>query len=103
MVSQRFAFMGLIAPALMFLGTSVPVSAQNLQETHSFMTGKWQRIADFPDPHEEMFGAAANGKLYVFGGFIPFWKVAGSFSNTTPVPISGLRKSTCRVPRTTWR
>src|SRR5947199_161936 len=74
MSSQRFVLPSLLASALLFVG--LPATAQQ-QETHGFLTGKWQRIADFPEPHEEMFGAAANGKMYVFGGFIPFWKVAG--------------------------
>ncbi len=63
MFSQRFALPGLVASAILLLSSAAPATAQ-LQETHSFLTGKWQRIADFPEPHEEMFGAAANGKMY---------------------------------------
>ena len=68
MLHQRFVVRGLVASALVFLGASLPAVAQQ-QETHSFLTGKWQRLADFPDPHEEMFGASAGGKMDVFGGF----------------------------------
>src|SRR5207302_1720029 len=39
--------------------------------------GKWIHLAPFPEALEEVGGAAANGKLYVFGGLIPIWKPAG--------------------------
>jgi N-acetylneuraminic acid mutarotase len=39
--------------------------------------GKWTDVAPFPDPREELLGAEALGKMYVFGGFIPRWKPAG--------------------------
>lgn len=31
--------------------------------------GRWARLAPFPEPDEELYGAAAGGKLYVMGGF----------------------------------
>ena len=69
MLKQSTALCTLPAAMTMILLCSFPVAAQ--------LSGKWETIASFPDPHEEMFGATANGKMYVFGGFIPFWKVAG--------------------------
>ena len=30
---------------------------------------KWEKAAPFPEAEEELYGAAANGKMYVFGGF----------------------------------
>jgi hypothetical protein len=36
--------------------------------------GKWLRKAPFPEPSEELLGAAADGKLYVFAGLAPGWK-----------------------------
>jgi len=35
---------------------------------------KWSRAAPFPEASEELYGIAANGKLYVFGGLAPGWK-----------------------------
>jgi N-acetylneuraminic acid mutarotase len=35
---------------------------------------KWSTLAPFPEPAEEVWGAAAGGKLYVFGGLAPGWK-----------------------------
>src|SRR5215475_13762117 len=33
--------------------------------------GKWTKLAPFPEPAEELLGAAAGGKLYVFCGLAP--------------------------------
>lgn len=46
-----------------------PVSAQT--------PGKWIKLAAFPEPREELLGAAAGGKLYVFAGLAPGWKPRG--------------------------
>src|SRR5712692_4432586 len=35
--------------------------------------GKWTKLAPFPDPSEELLGAAAGGKMYVFCGLAPGW------------------------------
>jgi N-acetylneuraminic acid mutarotase len=34
----------------------------------------WFQAAPFPEPSEEVLGATANGKLYVFAGLAPVWK-----------------------------
>ncbi len=39
--------------------------------------GKWVKLAPFPEPGEELLGAAAGGKLYVFAGLAPGWKPRG--------------------------
>src|SRR5205823_4963747 len=41
---------------------------------YSHGQGKWVKLAPFPEPAEELLGAAANGKLYVFCGLAPGWK-----------------------------
>jgi len=35
------------------------------------------KLAPFPEPAEELLGAAAGGKLYVFAGRAPGWKPIG--------------------------
>jgi N-acetylneuraminic acid mutarotase len=35
--------------------------------------GKWVTLAPFPEPGEELAGATAGGKLYVFQGLRPVW------------------------------
>jgi N-acetylneuraminic acid mutarotase len=32
-------------------------------------TSPWKKAAPFPEPDEELYGAALNGKLYVIGGW----------------------------------
>lgn len=39
--------------------------------------GKWSKAATFPQPAEEISGAAAGGKMYVFAGLAPGWKPIG--------------------------
>ena len=39
--------------------------------------GKWVKAAPFPEAGEELLGAAANGKMYVFCGLAPGWKPIG--------------------------
>jgi len=38
---------------------------------------KWTTAAPFPEASEELYGVAAGGKLYVFGGLAPGWKPKG--------------------------
>ncbi len=52
--------------AVALLAASFLVSAAHAQ--------KWARLAPFPEPSEEIWGASAGGKLYVFGGVAPGWK-----------------------------
>lgn len=35
--------------------------------------GKWVKLAPFPEPGEELLGASAGGKMYVFCGLAPGW------------------------------
>src|SRR5215467_14941350 len=39
--------------------------------------GKWTKLAPFPEPSEELLGASAGGKLYVFCGLAPGWVPKG--------------------------
>jgi N-acetylneuraminic acid mutarotase len=44
---------------------------------HAQAAGKWVKLAPFPEPAEEVYGAAAGGKMYVLGGLAPGWKPRG--------------------------
>ena len=60
--------------------------------------GKWVKLAPFPEPSEELYGAAAGGKLYVFGGLAPGWKpkalvyeydpAANQWARRKPMPLA---------------
>ena len=53
------------------------LAAVLLAPTVEAQQGKWMRKAPFPDASEELLGAAAGGKLYVFAGLAPGWKPKG--------------------------
>src|SRR5215204_7777773 len=48
-----------------------------LMHATAFAQGRWIKLAPFPEPAEEVLGAAAGGKLYVFAGLNPGWKPKG--------------------------
>ena len=39
--------------------------------------GKWEKLAPFPEPAEEISGAVAGGKIFVFAGLAPKWRPMG--------------------------
>lgn len=61
---KKWSVMGLLGSMLIALALAQPVWAQ----------GRWVKLAPFPEPAEELLGAAAGGKLYVFAGLAPGWK-----------------------------
>jgi N-acetylneuraminic acid mutarotase len=63
---MRFALAG---AALMAAGAQV--LAQGPAPTPA---NPWVQVAPFPEPSEEVLGATAAGKLYVFAGLAPGWK-----------------------------
>ena len=56
-VLQRNSAIPAIALMLVLLTTAVLAQS------------RWTKAAPFPDPDEELYGIAANGKMYVIGGF----------------------------------
>jgi N-acetylneuraminic acid mutarotase len=59
-------------------------------------TSPWKKAAPFPEPDEELYGVACNGKMYVIGG----WgdgKARGANYEYDSASDSGRRKSRCRT------
>lgn len=52
----------------------------------------WTRLAPFPEPAEEVLGAVANGKLYVFAGLAPGWKPMGMVFEYDPAANKWTKK-----------
>jgi N-acetylneuraminic acid mutarotase len=60
--------------------------------------GPWTKLAPFPEPAEEVLGAVAGGKLYVFAGLAPGWKpkalvfeydpAANKWAQKKPMPVA---------------
>jgi len=56
------------------IGVALVVSILGLTTADAQAPGKWVKLAPFPEPSEELYGASAGGKFYVFGGLAPGWK-----------------------------
>src|SRR2546427_7805086 len=60
-----------------FIRTVGVALAYLLCASGAFAQGKWTKLAAFPEPAEELLGASAGGKMYVFCGLAPGWKPIG--------------------------
>jgi N-acetylneuraminic acid mutarotase len=61
---------GLASAALasaVFVGATIALMLPTVTRAQAPM--KWESAAPFPEPSEELYGVAANGKMYVIGGF----------------------------------
>ena len=56
--------------------------------------GKWMNLAPFPEPHEEVIGQAANGRMYVFAGLVsaPIWLPVGMVYEYDPAANTWTKK-----------
>ena len=59
-----------------------------------FAQGRWVKLAPFPEPAEELLGASANGRLYVFCGLAPGWKPIGMVYEYDPGADRWTKKNT---------
>src|ERR1700704_2711904 len=59
---------------------------------------KWARLAPFPEPAEEILGAAAGGKMYVFAGLAPVWKPMGMVYEYDPAGNQWTKKKPMALP-----
>jgi N-acetylneuraminic acid mutarotase len=60
--------------------------------------GKWLKLAPFPEPAEEISGAAAGGKMYVFAGLAPGWKPVGMVYEYDPSTNQWTKKKPMALP-----
>ena len=58
----------------------------------AYSQGKWVKLAPFPEPAEEISGAAAGGKMYVFAGLAPVWKPMGMVYEYDPASNQWTKK-----------
>ena len=59
---------------------------------------KWVKLAPFPQPAEEISGAAAGGKMYVFAGLAPVWKPIGMVYEYDPAANQWTKKKPMALP-----
>lgn len=60
--------------------------------------GTWVKLAPFPEPAEEISGASAGGKMYVFAGLAPVWKPIGMVYEYDPPTNRWTKKHTMALP-----
>src|ERR1700737_912731 len=60
--------------------------------------GKWLKLAPFPQPAEEISGAAGGGKMYAFAGLPPIWKPVGMAFEYDPGTDKWTQKTPMALP-----
>jgi N-acetylneuraminic acid mutarotase len=60
--------------------------------------GKWVRLPDFPEPKEELLGATAGGKMYVFAGLGPNFTPMGFVYEYDPASNQWTKKKPMALP-----
>jgi N-acetylneuraminic acid mutarotase len=60
--------------------------------------GKWVKLAPFPEPAEELYGAAAGGRVYVFGGLAPGWQPRALVYEYDPATDKWSKKKPMALP-----
>ena len=67
-------------------------------EAQAQTAGKWVKLAPFPEPAEEVYGAAAGGRMYVLGGLAPGWKPRGLVFEYDPAENKWTKKKPMALP-----
>src|SRR5580692_4135771 len=62
--------------------------------------GQWVNLPPFPEPHEEVIGQGANGKMYVFAGLVsaPVWLPVGMVYEYDPPASKWTKKKPMALP-----
>src|SRR6267378_475162 len=75
-----------------FMRTVLIALACLLWASGAFAQGKWTKLAVFPEPAEELLGASAGGRMYVFCGLAPGWKPIGMVYEYDPATDKWTKK-----------
>src|SRR2546428_1477666 len=75
-----------------FMGAVMVALACLTCASGAFAQGKWTKLAAFPEPAEELLGAAANGKMYVFCVLAPGWNPIGMVYEYDPATDKWTKK-----------
>ena len=79
-------------PLAMVVGTLILAC---ISSAHAQSPSPWSKAAPFPEPQEELYGVAANGKMYVIGGFhngptglnYEYDPATDKWTKKTPMPV----------------
>ena len=91
---NALAILGGVALATAMAG-SAPAQAPLPQPSAAH---PWIQGAPFPDPSEEVLGATAAGKLYVFAGLAPGWKPKAMVVEYDPASNAWTKKKPMQLP-----
>ena len=69
-----------------------------LAEPAAYGQGKWLKLAPFPQPAEEISGAVAGGRMYVFAGLAPIWRPVGMVYEYDPGTDKWTKKRPMALP-----
>jgi len=75
-----------------FIRTVLIALACLLWASGALAQGKWTKLAVFPEPAEELLGASAGGKMYVFAGLAPGFKPIGMVYEYDPATDKWTKK-----------
>jgi N-acetylneuraminic acid mutarotase len=81
-----------------FAALCIGLSAGLFLATAVHAQGKWTKLAPFPEPSEELLGAAAGGKMYVFAGLAPGWKPKALVYEYDPAADRWTKKKPMALP-----
>src|SRR5258706_134834 len=82
-----------------FIRTVLVALACLIGASGAFAQGKWTKLAAFPEPAEELLGASANGKMYVFCGYAPGFKPLGMVYEYDPTTDKLAKKKPMALAR----
>ena len=83
---------------LTVLQLAVAMASFSAAAPSAFAQAKWEKLAPFPEPAEEILGSAAGGKMYVFAGFIPVWHPKGLVYEYDPATDQWTKKKPMALP-----
>jgi N-acetylneuraminic acid mutarotase len=81
-----------------FVRTLVASIACLFLASSALAQGKWAKLAPFPEPSEELLGASAGGKMYVFAGLAPGWKPKALVYEYDPATDKWAKKKPMALP-----
>lgn len=97
-MNHPHTFPGMLKPRIRPLPLYLAAALLLVSASATLAQGTWKNVAPFPEPREELLGAAAGGKLYVFAGLIPLWKPAGVVYEYDPAADKWTKKKPMALP-----
>jgi len=97
-MSDGFKYVGISAASVMVAVVISVAFAQPQTPPAPTATNPWSVLAPFPEPSEEVLGAVAGGKLYVFCGLAPGWKPKALVYEYDPAANAWTKKKPMALP-----